>query len=217
MKLLKLLLVAALFLSVQAPTAQAADSDSISSYGWLAKERFQIRARAIGIIPDGDGKVNGTALQTDVENSYTPEVDVTYFFSDHVAAELIAATAKHSVKAGSADLGDTWILPPTLTLQYHFTPDAAFSPYIGAGLNYSMFYGEDAGAGFNRLDVKGNFGYAVQAGFDYWLCDHWGVNFDAKYVDLSIDAQVNSGSSTLNAYDIDLNPVIIGTGISYRF
>ena len=183
----------------------------------LSKERFQIRVRAIDIVADGNGRVAQNNLKTDVDHAITPEVDLTYFFTENIAAELIAATAEHQVDAGSFNVGDAWILPPTLTLQYHFTPDRKFSPYVGAGLNYSIFYGESNGTGFNDLDVGGGLGYAVQAGFNYWLNDNWGINFDAKYVNLDIDVDVNLGTTHLDADNVDLDPVIIGVGVSYRF
>ena len=183
--------------------------------GYFSKERFQVRLRGIGVFADGNGVVDGTALDTAVDNSFTPEVDITYFFAEHIAAELIAATAQHTVSAGGNDLGDTWILPPTLTLQYHFTPDNKFSPYVGAGLNYSIFYAEDDATGFTDFNVKNGIGVAVQAGFDYWINKNWGLNMDAKYIDLNVDASVNNGA--LNAYDVDINPWIIGAGVSYRF
>ncbi len=185
--------------------------------GNLSKERFQVRVRAIDIIADGDGNVTGTTLETDVDNAITPELDVTYFFTENIAAELIAATAEHDVSAGPNNLGSTWILPPTLTLQYHFTPDNKFSPYVGAGLNYSLFYSEDTNAPFNDLEVDGGVGYAVQAGFDYWLDEKWGLNLDVKYVDLDIDAKVKSGAVQLVADDVELDPVIVGVGVSYRY
>lgn len=156
-------------------------------------------------------------MKTDVEHKATPEVDLSYFITQKVALELIAATSKHSIEAGSFDLGNAWILPPTLTLQYHFTPDNKFSPYVGAGLNYSMFYGEDSGSAFNGLDVDGGLGYAIQAGFDYWLNENWGFNVDAKYIDLDVDVDVNLGATALNANDVALNPFIIGAGVAYRF
>ncbi|MGN7438957.1 MAG: OmpW/AlkL family protein [Alcanivorax sp.] len=183
--------------------------------GYFAKERFQVRLRAIGILADGDGVVENTTLDTDADNAYAPEIDITYFFTEHVAAELIAATAKHTVSAGGNNLGDTWVLPPTLTLQYHFTPDNKFSPYVGAGINYTVFYGEDDAPGFTDFNVGNGFGLAVQAGFDYWINDNWGLNLDAKYIDLNVDASVNNGG--LNAYDVDINPWVIGAGVSYRF
>jgi outer membrane protein len=39
-----------------------------------------------------------------------------------------------TTKLGSVDL-----LPPTLTLQWHFMPDQSFDPYVGAGVNYTYF------------------------------------------------------------------------------
>ncbi len=206
-----LLLAGVAGMAIASLPAQAKDLGE----GYFAKERFQVRLRGIGVFADGSGHVDNTTLATDADNAFVPEVDVTYFFTEHVAAELIAATSKHSVNAGTTDLGDAWILPPTLTLQYHFTPDNKFSPYVGAGLNYSIFYGEDTATGINDLDVGNGVGFALQAGFDYWINDNWGVNFDAKYIDLDVDVGVNSGA--LNAHNVDIDPVIIGAGISYRF
>lgn len=183
--------------------------------GVFSKDRWQIRVRAINVNPDGDGTVQPAGLDTDVDAATVPEVDVTYFFTDNIAAELIAATSPHEISAAGTDVADAWVLPPTLTLQYHFTPDKQFSPYVGAGINYSYFYGEDDAAGFTNTDVDGGFGWALQAGFDYWLNDHWGLNLDAKYIDVEVDVTTNNGA--LNANDVDLNPVIIGGGVSYRF
>ncbi len=213
-RVLKVALATALLTgSLSLPTFAPALADE--GMGIWDKERWQFRLRAIGILADGDGIVENTTLDTDVDNTVTPEIDVTYFFTKNVAAELIAATGEHTVEAGGSDLGDTWILPPTLTLQYHFMPDEKFSPYIGAGVNYSYFYSEDPAAPNTDLEVDGGFGAAVQAGFDYWINDHWGVNVDVKYVDLEVDVHVNN--SALNARDVDLNPWIVGAGVSYRF
>lgn len=210
----KTALLLALLASVSVPVGAVNANDDLG--GWLSKDRFQVRARMIGVLADGDGFVKeNTALDTDVDDAYVPEIDLTYFFTKNIAAELIAATAEHTITAGDNVLGDAWILPPTLTLQYHFQPDQKFSPYVGAGLNYSLFYGEDDGTGFQDLEVDGGFGYAVQAGFDYWLNDNWGVNVDAKYINLDVDVTVNDGA--LHAYDVDLDPWILGVGVSYRF
>jgi outer membrane protein len=210
----KSFLIAAL-LSTVALTGFASVASADDLGGWLAKERFQIRGRMIAILADGDGIVDTTTLETDVDDAYVPEVDLTYYFTKNVSAELIAATAQHSVFAGTSKVGDTWILPPTLTVQYHFTPESKFSPYVGAGLNYSLFYGEDSTSPFTKMGVDGGVGYAVQAGFDYWLNNNWGLNLDVKYIDLNVDVSVNNGS--LHAYDVDLNPWVVGAGVSYRF
>ena len=150
-----------------------------------------------------------------VSNSITPEIDLTYFFTDHVAAELIAATAHHVLDYnGNVPLGETWILPPTLTVQYHFTPDQQFSPYVGAGLNYSLFYNTKSRAPFTDVKIDNGVGYALQAGTDYWLDDHWGLNFDVKKLFLNVDAKANGGAVRA---DVDLDPWIVGAGVSYKF
>ena len=142
-------------LTILAPTGAAQAADHAD---WWAKDNWQFRLRAIGVLPDDSSTVN-IGGDASVGDALVPEFDISYFFTDHVAAELILATAQHQLDyTGNLNLGETMILPPTLTLQYHFTPEKAFSPYVGAGLNYSLFYGEKSGAGFNGLDVDGGVG-----------------------------------------------------------
>jgi outer membrane protein len=179
------------------------------------KERFQIRVRGIVLAPDDDSSVN-IGGKTDVDESpVMPEVDLTYFITDKIAVEAIAATTPHEVYYnGNTNLGDAWALPPTVTLQYHPLKGRDFSPYFGAGVNYSLFYGENSGTGFTDLDLDGGFGFALQAGFDYWLNDHWGLNLDVKKIYLDVDASLN-GNTILS--DIELDPYVVGAGVSYRF
>lgn len=207
---MKKLLSSTTFVAALLSVISVAHADS---YDYLAKDRFQVRLRAIDVIPDEDTSVS-IGGEVDVGNRLAPEIDLTYFFTDNIAAELIAATTKHELKHSSgADLGSAWILPPTLTLQYHFMPKSAFSPYVGAGVNYSMFYGENDGD-IADLEVDGGFGVAAQAGFDYWVNENWGVNLDVKKLWLNVDASLAGGAVKA---DVDLDPWIVGTGISYRF
>jgi outer membrane protein len=191
-----------------------ADPSSVAGTPILAKERFQIRARALGVLPAEDSSVN-VGGEVAVSDSMTPEVDLTYFFTDHVAAELIAATARHHFEHdGTTPLGSTWILPPTITAQYHFTPDKTFSPYVGAGLTYAVFYNEKDRGSFEDVSLDNGVGYALQAGTDIWLNNNWGLNLDVKKIFLNVDASANNGAVQA---DIDLDPWLIGAGVSYRF
>ncbi len=212
-KLLKIVLLAGI---AQAAFTAPAMAEEFSS--WDDKDRFMIRARVIGVLPDAGGStsIGGTP---DADNAIVPELDFTYFFTKNVAAELILATSPHDLSAkgtaaGDLDLGDAWLLPPTLTLQYHFTPDRQFSPYIGAGVNYTVTYSEDKGANTTSLKADNSFGPALQAGADYWLSDHWGLNFDVKKIWMNVDADISNGAVT---GDVDLDPWIVGAGVSYRF
>lgn len=198
--------------------ATAATARSVDATAWNASERFQFRGRLIGVLPAEDSAVN-VGGKAHAGDALTPELDLSYYFTDYVSAELIAATSQHSLSHSTAgDLGRTWVLPPTITIQYHPQPHEKFSPYIGAGLNYSMFYGENAanGNGVTDLDVDGGVGYALQVGADYWLNEHWGMNFDVKKLFLNIDADMRIGGAPVSA-NIDLDPWIVGAGVAYRF
>lgn len=175
-----------------------------------------VRGRVIGMIPDeetsnhnvgsGEGKLN---------NDYVPEVDFSYFVTDNIAFELIAATTKHSLdwKDPNLDLGTVRLLPPTLTAQYHFMPQERFSPYVGAGINYTFFYDAKPGQ-FNSIKYEDGFGYAFQAGFDYAISGPWSLNLDVKKIFLDTKVKINGGATTSDA---DLDPWVIGLGVGYRF
>lgn len=192
-------------------------AESVEGKSWDAKERFMIRARIIDVAPDEDSSTS-IGGEIDADFGITPELDFTYFFTDNIAAELIAATSKHDVSAkntalGNVDLGHVWALPPTLTLQYHFNPHGQFRPYVGAGLGYIVWYNEDAGA-MNSIDYDNGIAYALQAGIDIGINEHWAFNADVKKLYHNTDASVNGGAVTA---DVDLDPWVFGVGVGYRF
>lgn len=162
-----------------------------------------------------------------VGDSVMPEVDFTYMLSDHIGAELILATTKHSVSgrgalSGLGDVADTWVLPPTLTLQYHLAPKGKVRPYVGAGVNYTIFYSEDASdslekaIGSTRVDMDDSFGYALQAGVDIDLTDRVFLNLDVKYVDIDTTARLRTGVA-INRANVSIDPIVAGVGLGMRF
>jgi outer membrane protein len=194
---------------------------------------WMIRLRALGVITRDSGTVDqvpGSDLAT--SDALVPELDITYFFTPNIAAEIILGVTKHRVTgAGAAatnglDVGEAWLLPPTVTLQYHFTQFGAFKPYIGAGVNYTFFFNESAAntpggnpaVRISSFKVNNAWAPAVQAGFDYMLDKHWGINFDVKYLWLqpTFSASVNDGAITLTG-KAKLDPWIYGGGITYKF
>jgi outer membrane protein len=188
-----------------------------------AQSPWQIRVRALGVITNDSGSVNGVpGADLDYSDTVIPELDISYFFTDNIAAELVLGTTYAKIDgAGALDgipVGKTWLLPPTLTLQYHFTDLGAFKPYVGAGVNYSLFYNQSDKDGFKNLDVDNDFGWALQAGFDYMLNEHWGVNFDVKKIFLetkwSVDDSPLGGPASGKA---KIDPWLIGAGVTYRF
>lgn len=210
-----LLTGAALALAAVGPAA-AEDFRPKQAGDWM------INLRVTDVAPDaGDAIVTSagapTGLKADVSDSYVPTIGITHFFTDHVAAELILGTSKHTIRAqgGSTDVKvhETWVLPPTLSLQYHFQPEKRFSPYVGAGVNYMLFYNGDDKNGF-KVKLDDGFGYALQAGADIATSGPWSVNVDVKKIWFDTDAKINGGALKSN---VNLDPWVVSVGAGYKF
>ena len=91
-----------------------------------------VRARAVNL--DMANK-DSTGLGLTVDNKTIPEVDVSYFFTPNIAAELILTVPqKQTVSSNGTSIGTFKHLPPTLLMQYHFTGLNGYKPYVGAGV-----------------------------------------------------------------------------------
>ncbi len=189
-------------------------ADTSASNPW-AGTKWLIRGRLIDVAPDeSNGQVGGAPAPLTADDSIMPELDITYFFNDNIAVELILAVSPHDVKLGGAVISEVLLLPPTLTLQYHH-PMGAFKPYVGAGLNYTAIISSDPTPAIGGVDDwDDGFGFALQAGFDYAIDEKWSFNMDVKKLWLNVDATV--GPAAVPA-SVDLDPWIFGVGLGYRF
>ncbi|HVR53888.1 MAG TPA: OmpW family outer membrane protein [Pseudorhodoferax sp.] len=194
---------AVLGLAVAAP-AFAQSSPGSSAGPW------QVRVRAVHLNSD-NGDSTGLALS--INNKTIPEVDISYFFTPNIAAELVLTIPqKHDLRAGGTTIGTLRHLPPTLTAQYHFNPTGSWRPYVGAGVNYTRFSSVHLPAG---VDIRRNsFGAALQAGVDIPLpYKNLVLNFDIKKVWLGTDVKL--AGSKIGQFDVD--PVLFGVGLGWRF
>ncbi len=193
-----------------------------------------VRARLITVNPDEDSSAiasNGVDVAgsgVSVDNDLVPELDFTYMVDRHWGLELILGTSEHDINATGTlapalgQIGEAKVLPPTLTLQYHFLPSNNIRPYAGIGINYTHFYDERAtGAidgGNTKLDLDDSWGLAAQAGVDIDINKEWFINFDVKYIDISTEATFKNtnGLGTVTA-DVDIDPWVFGVGVGTTF
>lgn len=172
---------------------------------------WQVRVRAVHL--DSANK-DSTGLGLSVNNKTIPEVDISYFFTPNIAAELILTyPQKHDVRASAlgGKIGTLKHLPPTLLAQYHFTNFSGFKPYVGAGVNYTRFSNVDLPLG---ATVKRNsFGPALQVGVDIPLTKQLSLNFDVKKVYIRTDVDVPGVTS--GKFKVD--PLLVGVGLGWRF
>ncbi|NUA29387.1 OmpW/AlkL family protein [Cupriavidus basilensis] len=193
--------------AVAATPAAAADE---------AQGNWMVRLR--GTYLDMAGKSDpiggvGASDRITVNNKWIPELDVTYFFTPHIAAELVLTVPqKQNVYLDGNKIGSFTHLPPTLLVQYHFIPNGTFRPYIGAGLNFTRIWGADIANNSLSLD-SWSVAPALQIGMDYKLTKNWFLNADVKKVWLSSDVK----AAGVKVSNVSLDPWLFSMGVGYRF
>lgn len=216
----KLLILASAAVAVSSP-AQAQQAGDVIG-----------RVRGILVAPNESSNGITPAFPNErvsVSNSVMPEVDVTYMISDHVGVELIAATTRHRVSGVTGTTGaigrlaSSWVLPPTLTVQYHPISTGPVRPYVGLGANYTIFFAEDASAGLEaavgptRVRMSDSFGWAAQAGVDVDVGRNLFLNFDVKYIDMDTTARLDTTAAGTQRVRVNIDPLVFGVGIGTRF
>lgn len=176
-----------------------------------AASPWSVRVAAAYLQPT-DGTSN-KAVQVDVEGKFIPEFDVSYAFNSHWSADLVLTIPQeHDVKVNGTNVGTFKHLPPTLLAKYNFSPIGGFTPYVGAGVNFTLIFDDDLLGGAAKLDNY-SIGPAGQAGFDYKLNERWSLNADVKRIMIRSDVKV--GGATLT--EARLDPWLYSLGLRYQF
>ncbi len=211
-----------LLISAAATTLLFAGAAHAEDFTPNAKGDLIVHVRVTQVAPDKDASIVTAAgvasgLKAHVENDVKPTLGFTYFLTDKVAVEAILGTTQHDIRAQGPGtdvlVHKTWVLPPVVTLQYHPLPNARVSPYVGAGLNYMLFYSDKNKNGFT-VKVDDGVGYALQAGVNIKLKNSWLINADVKKVYFDTDAKINGGALKAK---VKLDPLVSSIGISRQF
>ena len=201
------------------------------------KGDFIVRAGLANVSPDAsssalvlDGAEIGSS-GADVDDNTQLGLTFTYMLSDNWAVDVLASTPfQHDISAdtgalglGEIDAGETKHLPPTVSLLY-FPADASkkFQPYVGVGLNYTIFFEEDVDSelegvlGPGSLELDDSFGVAVQAGFDYKISDQLFVNAGVFWIDIDTDAEFEFANNVIEA-DVEIDPLVYMLTVGWKF
>ncbi len=196
------------------PIGQAFASD--------VEDPWLIRLRGLAVVPEEDGTATPIGGDVSIDDQIVPEIDFSYFVKENIAFELVVATTPHdnsvqNSSLGNVNIGDVWLLPPTLLAQYHFSPRANIRPYVGAGIYYTFFLEQDVPDGLTSVNYDNNFGFALQAGVDIPVNETYFVNFDVKKLWLETDVTVDAGGLGILTAEADIDPWIFGVGVGRRF
>ncbi len=205
MKKITALTLAALMSTAAAPALAQSQGDITLGLG------------AHGVFPkDNNGVLAGGAVPIDVQESIRPTVTVEYFVADNIGIELLAAWPfDHDIKSNGAKIGEVKHLPPTLSLQYHFTNKSGVTPFVGAGLNYTHFFDDKATGPLagNNLSLDDSWGLALHAGLDVALSDKAAIRADVRWIDIESDVKLNG----VNIGTAKIDPWVFGFAYVMKF
>jgi outer membrane protein len=193
-------IMAALGLALAGAAQSAEPSDWILRFG----------AHRVEPKSDNHGTVN-------VDGAQMLTFNLTRMVNDHWGVELLAALPfKHDINLnGGGKVADVKHLPPTLSVQYHFAPEAKIRPYAGVGLNATLFFSEHTTGALAGADLKlgTSFGPAAQVGLDFDITDKWFLNGDVRWMDIDTKAKLDGVSLGTVAID----PLAFGISVGRKF
>lgn len=180
-----------------------------------------MRLRGTYVVPDASADITTIGGSVDISKTVIPELDFTYFFANRFSANLILGTTKNKVTAtntslGNVELGHVWLLPPTLTFLYHQPLGGDVLPYIGAGVNYTVFYSKSFSDPVTYISYKNRFGFAMQLGSDFDISKKWFINVDIKKILLKTKNTVQAAGATVYS-DTKINPWLFSAGVGIKF
>jgi len=201
-----------------APLAVTGAAASAAPGDWL------VRVGAVNGSPNDDsGELSGVAgAEVSVDGDTSLGITLGYMLSDKLGIGVLGALPfKHEINgegsiAGLGAIADVKHLPPTVTLQYHFAPEAGVRPYVGAGINYTTFFSEETKGALAGTDISldDSIGLAVEAGVDVDINQDWFIGAQLWYIDIATTAKLSGG---LGEIDVDINPWVAMIGVGHAF
>lgn len=184
-------------------------AQSASAADWF------VRGGLTNVNPKSD---NGTvaAANATIDSNTQLGLSFGYHLNPNVAIEVLAATPfKHEVALNGATVAEFKHLPPTFSVQYYFNPEGKVSPFVGAGLNYTLTFSEKEKGGLvgSNIDIGNSFGLAAQAGLRFQVSEDWDMTVDARWMD--IDADVKLNGNDIGTANVD--PMVYSVMLGKRF
>lgn len=195
-----------------------------------------VRAGLTNVSPNDDSSniiTGGTDLGVDLSVGGNTQLglNLAYFLSENINIEVLAATPfTHDVDFGVSDplgtgdkLGEVTHLPPTISVNYYFFgTDSKFQAYVGAGVNYTLFFDEEftsnnTNAGLGDLDLDSSFGLSFQLGADIPVDDKWHINTSLRWIDIDTEATFSVGAGSGQVNDIEIDPWVFSITAGYSF
>ena len=172
--------------------------------------------------------VPGTKI--DVKEAGAPILTLTYMYTSDISFELYAGLPyEHDIEGagtikGVGKIATVKQVSPTLFAQYRFLEkESMVRPYVGLGLTYGYFYGEEGSAALTALTNPGGdatlletddaWGASAQLGATVKIDRNWFVDVAVIKTFIKTTTHLSTGQSIEAKQD----PVAASISVGYRF
>lgn len=163
------------------------------------------------------------------KNGYGGDASTTIFFNNYLATELSLgfnvlrtkytslASVAHNYGIDNVKLGKNkpiYMIPATITGQFHIAPYGGIRPYIGVGYHGSYMLTQATG-----LKIRNGHGAVGQIGIDFYAKDDTLVNIDVRqfFLNPKLEYKPNLVGNKTVSSKVKLNPLIVSVGIGFNF
>ncbi|WP_290517964.1 OmpW family outer membrane protein [Alcanivorax sp.] len=198
---------------------------------------FIVRMGGIKVAPDVSSDAFDSALpvvgglEVDVDDDTQLGLTFAYMVTDSIGVELVGATPfTHDIildTGGSGVvIGETSHLPPTLLAQFYAPQLGPVRGYLGAGVNYTLFFDDSIDdavvsplLGGADVDVKlsNSVGFAWEVGADFLINENWLLNASVWNIDIDTEARLYVDDARVDKIDVEIDPWVYMVGVGYRF
>lgn len=153
-------------------------------------------------------------LNIDVSDEVNLTGSIEYELMPNVIGEaLLAVPFTHDIESATGKtIGSFKHLPPTFSVKYNLPTTSGLTPYVGAGLNYTLVFDEKLDGA--TLKADDSFGFSALAGVGYQYPNSpWGVALDLRYISIESDLTINGAS----AGTLKVDPTVVSLSASYKY
>jgi len=189
---------------------------TIGAAGTAQAGDFVVKLGIADVVPKSDNGTLAGVLKTDIGNSVRPSITLEYMFTPNLGLEVLGAWPfRNDIKLNGLKMARVDVLPPTVSLQWHFLPKTAVSPFVGVGVNYTFMYNEKTKGPIanSKLDVENSWGFAAHAGVDFNFSKNWLMTLDARWIQMRNDVKVDGAK----VGKVKVDPMVWGIAVGYRF
>lgn len=203
--------------------ATAVTSASAQSSPWTVR----VGAAHVRFSTDADVFVNGAQVpgaNAEASSNTTLGLELAYSFSPDWTLRFLAGVPPTTTLTGTGALAGTGTLgkvkygPAVLSATYNLPKVGSVTPYLGAGLNYTIVMSSKDGF-ISNLDVNSAFGSVLQAGMELPLGGEWSVALDARKIFLKTKASgvLPAMGGAIAKADVRLDPLVVFLSLGRRF